>query len=151
MWHTNGWMSTYDDKFSSTGRSFMPAHTPDKPIRKSHATRERILEVARRWFSEQSYENVGVRELALDAGVDAALINRYFGGKKGLFTAVVAGAFDAENHLPSSIDDLGRFPGGPGDERAESRRITRFQCSAAPASGRVQSRNRDTGVRAISK
>jgi AcrR family transcriptional regulator len=36
----------------------------------------------------------GVREIAADAGVDAAMVNRYFGSKEGLFAEVVERAFD---------------------------------------------------------
>lgn len=72
-------------------------------------TRERILGAARASFSQRSYENVGLREIAAAAGVDAALVSRYFGGKEGLFAQVVEGAFLVEEHLPDSLDTLGKF------------------------------------------
>ena len=40
------------------------------------------------------YEQVGVREIAARAGVDPALVNRYFGSKEGLFAEAVATRFD---------------------------------------------------------
>jgi len=70
-------------------------------------TRERILAAAKTLFSRDSYEHVGVREIAADAGVDAALINRYFGSKKELFAAVVSGAFFGEEHCPGDVRTLG--------------------------------------------
>ncbi|MFM0045618.1 TetR family transcriptional regulator [Paraburkholderia sediminicola] len=77
--------------------------------RNASDTRERILEAARACFSRRSYENVGLREIASEAGVDAALVSRYFGGKEGLFAQVVEGAFHVEEHLPESLDTVGEF------------------------------------------
>ncbi|WP_198083372.1 TetR family transcriptional regulator [Variovorax sp. E3] len=72
-------------------------------------TRSRILAAARDCFSRRSYENVGVREISSAAGVDAALVNRYFGNKEKLFAEVVQGAFHVDEHLPESLDTLGAF------------------------------------------
>ena len=55
------------------------------------ATRETLLLSARRRFLEESYENVGLREIAADAGVDVALVRRYFGSKEDLFREVLRG------------------------------------------------------------
>jgi AcrR family transcriptional regulator len=70
-------------------------------------TRERILGAARARFSHHSYENVGTRDIAGDAGVDAALVNRYFGSKEGLFSAAIEGVFELTDHLPAQLTDLG--------------------------------------------
>jgi AcrR family transcriptional regulator len=56
------------------------------------ATREAMLASARRRFLEESYENVGLRDIARDAGVDVALVGRYFGSKEELFKQVLRGA-----------------------------------------------------------
>lgn len=87
----------------------MKKHTRDDslPSRNAAQTRERILAAARARFSQHSYENVGMRELAADAGVDAALVNRYFGSKEKLFAEVIGGGFRIEEHLPGHLDDLG--------------------------------------------
>lgn len=77
--------------------------------RSASETRGRILGAARECFSRRSYENVGVREISRMAGVDAALVNRYFGNKESLFAEVVQGAFHVEEHLPESLDTLGAF------------------------------------------
>ena len=53
------------------------------------ATRGMMLASARRRFLEESYENVALREVAGDAGVDVALVSRYFGSKEGLFREVL--------------------------------------------------------------
>lgn len=52
-------------------------------------TRGEILAAARAHFARESYENVGLREIARDVGVDVALIGRYFGNKEGLFREVL--------------------------------------------------------------
>src|SRR3712207_3854444 len=52
------------------------------------ATREKLLASARRRFMEESYETVSLREIAGDAGVDVALVGRYFGSKEELFREV---------------------------------------------------------------
>ncbi|HEX8569938.1 MAG TPA: TetR family transcriptional regulator [Caulobacteraceae bacterium] len=57
--------------------------------RDSAATRAAILQAARRRFASEPFEQVGVRDVAAEAGVDAALIARYFGSKEDLFHAVV--------------------------------------------------------------
>ena len=70
------------------------AQTHPKRRRDAAATRSAILEAATRRFAYQGYQCAGVREIAADAGVNAAMINRYFGSKEGLFTEVVERAFD---------------------------------------------------------
>jgi AcrR family transcriptional regulator len=55
------------------------------------ATREAMLSSARRRFLQESYENVGLRDIAGDAGVDVALVSRYFGSKEALFREVLRG------------------------------------------------------------
>ena len=58
--------------------------------RNAEATRAAILEAAKARFAKDGYEQVGVRDIAADAGIDPALVNRYFGSKEGLFTAVLS-------------------------------------------------------------
>jgi len=40
-------------------------------------------------FSRESYDDVGMRDIAGDVGVDAALVSRYFGSKEELFERVL--------------------------------------------------------------
>lgn len=61
-----------------------------KRTRNAAATREAILESARKAFAKSGYDGAGVREIAAGAGVTAMLVNRYFGSKAGLFAEVVA-------------------------------------------------------------
>jgi len=58
--------------------------------RDREATRARLLGAARHRFAEHGYAGTSVRAVAADAGVDAALVFRYFGSKDGLFVAATA-------------------------------------------------------------
>lgn len=58
--------------------------------RDSVATRAAILAAAHQRFLRESYDSVGLRDIAGDARVDVALISRYFGGKENLFREVVS-------------------------------------------------------------
>jgi AcrR family transcriptional regulator len=58
-------------------------------IKNAAATRENMLAAGRRRFLSESYENVGLRDIAADAGVDVALVGRYFGSKEELFREVL--------------------------------------------------------------
>ncbi len=52
--------------------------------RNAQDTRARLLQGARRQFALKGFEATTVRSIATEAGVDAALIKRYFGSKEGL-------------------------------------------------------------------
>lgn len=69
--------------------------------RNAAATRQAMLDSARRHFAREPYENVGLREIARDAGADPALISRYFGGKAQLFRAALCE--DDEDFLAGGI------------------------------------------------
>lgn len=49
------------------------------------ATRAALLNAARSRFARFGYDGAGVRDIAADVGVDAALVFRYFGSKKALY------------------------------------------------------------------
>jgi AcrR family transcriptional regulator len=75
-------------------------------------TRGALLEAAREVFSESGYEGATVRAIAARAGVDAAMVNHWFGGKDSLFAqAVLKLPFDPETLvsalLDGSVDSLG--------------------------------------------
>ena len=74
--------------------------------RDAAATREAILAAATRRFAAQGYERAGVRAIAADAGVTAALVNRYFGSKERLFAEVIERALDMGNLLEGRRGDL---------------------------------------------
>lgn len=56
----------------------------------SEASRRALLEAGRALFDEVGYDRATTREIGERAGVDPALIARYFGGKEGLFLATLA-------------------------------------------------------------
>jgi AcrR family transcriptional regulator len=51
-----------------------------------------LLDVARARFARDGYASTTVRDIADDAGVNVALINRYFTSKEGLFESCLTGA-----------------------------------------------------------
>lgn len=78
----------------------------EKHTRNAGKTRENILAAAKIHFSHNSFENVGVREIARDANVDAALVNRYFGSKEKLFIEVVKVSFKRKEKEPLDYGDI---------------------------------------------
>lgn len=52
-------------------------------------TRDALLAAARTEFAERGYDQARVRSIAAAAGVDPAMVNHWFGGKDGLFTAAM--------------------------------------------------------------
>jgi AcrR family transcriptional regulator len=61
------------------------------PTRRRHAgeTHETILQAARTLFTAHGFDETGTRDIAGLAGVNIALINRYFASKEGLFKAAI--------------------------------------------------------------
>lgn len=57
--------------------------------RSAETTKKNILGCAKASFSMNSYDAVGLREIASAAKIDPALIIRYFGSKEGLFREVL--------------------------------------------------------------
>lgn len=88
----------------------MVAIYPPRP-RNAEATKAAILAAARGRFAQASYDTVGLREIAGDAGVDPALISRYFGSKEDLFAAVLS--------RPEKIARIDTLFGGDTDTLAE--------------------------------
>ncbi len=70
-------------------------------------TREAIVRAARARFCSYGYEDAGLREIASDAGVDAALISRYFGSKEGLFETAFASCRTPDGPALGNPGDFG--------------------------------------------
>lgn len=66
--------------------------SPAVSVRKRNAevTRASLLAAATARFAREGYDNVSLREIASDAGVDVSLVSRYFGGKDELFAEVLS-------------------------------------------------------------
>jgi AcrR family transcriptional regulator len=72
-------------------------------------TRARLLQAATELFAERGFDRATVRDIGGRAGVDAALIARYFGGKTQLYIATLANAVDpnpADLLVPARLSDL---------------------------------------------
>ncbi|GAA2636956.1 TetR/AcrR family transcriptional regulator [Streptomyces axinellae] len=67
-----------------------PSDSAGERRRDAAATRKRLLEAARDLFAERGYEAATVRDIAARAGVNQALLFRYFGSKRKLLAEVVA-------------------------------------------------------------
>jgi AcrR family transcriptional regulator len=70
--------------------------------RRSDATRAAILAAAREQFAASGYQAATIRSIAAAAGIDPAMVMRYYGNKEGLFAA--AAEFDLK------LPDLGAVP-----------------------------------------
>jgi AcrR family transcriptional regulator len=57
--------------------------------RDAAASKDALLQAARALFGQQGFEGTTIREIGEQAGVDAALIARYFGSKADLYIAAV--------------------------------------------------------------
>jgi AcrR family transcriptional regulator len=69
--------------------------TTAPPRRRDAAkTRQLLLDAASRRFTQDGYAATTVRDIADDAGVNVALISRYFTSKEGLFEACLTTAVD---------------------------------------------------------
>jgi AcrR family transcriptional regulator len=66
----------------------------------AQASRRALLDAADALFDERGYDAATVRDIGERAGVDAALIARYFGGKEGLYLATL----EQEGHAPMPTD-----------------------------------------------
>lgn len=58
--------------------------------RDAQGTRRLLLDAAAKLFAERGYEAATVRDIAAVAGVNQALLFRYFGSKQALLTEVIA-------------------------------------------------------------
>jgi AcrR family transcriptional regulator len=67
-------------------------------------TRGQILASARRSFAEKGFEGTTIRAVALDAGVDPALVHHYFGAKDDLFLAALELPADPRALLPTVFE-----------------------------------------------
>ncbi|MDF2442997.1 MAG: hypothetical protein JWR01_1200 [Subtercola sp.] len=75
--------------------------------RDASATRRALVRAARRRFATDGYRATTVRQIAADAGVNVALINRYFVSKEGLFEACMLRTSDElDTQTPSRPSDI---------------------------------------------
>ena len=72
--------------------------------RDAAATRRALLDAAGALFDERGYERATIREIGERAGVDAALIARYFGSKEALYLAVLTDEERIARRQPAVAD-----------------------------------------------
>jgi AcrR family transcriptional regulator len=84
-------------------------------------TRAALLAAALEMFGEQGFAGATVRAIAARAGVDAAMVNHWFGGKRGLFLAAIQAPFDPAELIDDAIS---------GDPDAVAERIIRLFITA---------------------
>jgi len=84
-----------------------------KPLR-SQATRERILDEARRLFAERGYERTTIRAVADAAEINVSMVMRYYGSKEDLFATAAK--------IDLQVPDLSAVP----PEKRGEAIITRF-------------------------
>jgi AcrR family transcriptional regulator len=61
----------------------------DAPVSRGDETRNQLLDAGLRLFSIHGYESVSTRQLTTESGANIAAINYHFGGKEGLYRAVL--------------------------------------------------------------
>jgi AcrR family transcriptional regulator len=88
----------------STARPVTP-HSPERrrPTRPrdAGASKQALLEAAQALFGQRGFERTTIREIGERAGVDAALIARYFGSKADLYIAAVVAESQGYRTAPS--------------------------------------------------
>jgi AcrR family transcriptional regulator len=102
---------------------------PPPRRRNAEATRAAILEAAKVQFAQLGYDRAVLRDIAGEAGIDVALVKRYFGGKEALFVEALKAAFLPEgmpvwDRATFARDMAERLAGSPYDDES---RTDRFQ------------------------
>jgi AcrR family transcriptional regulator len=67
-------------------------------------TRSDILTAARASFAEHGYDRASVRSIAARAGVDPALVHRFFGSKDDLLVAALTMAMNPSERIPELME-----------------------------------------------
>lgn len=101
----------------------VPVTDPGQPRRRDAGrTRQILLEAARTRFARDGYAATTVRDIADEAGVNVALINRYFTSKEGLFEACLTTAVTDVRRDESGVpvdgiaEGIARRIGGTADD-----------------------------------
>jgi AcrR family transcriptional regulator len=80
---------------------------PPRRPRNAEATRQAILDHARRFFAQNGYGATTVKAVADAAAVSPNLITRYFGGKEGLFLASARTGLELDPVFSGPRESLG--------------------------------------------
>lgn len=79
---------------TGSGKSGIRAQKDGRPEETREEAMRKIFGAARKLFVHNGYNNTGVRDIALAAGTNVAMVNYYFGSKYNLFEQVFEQAFE---------------------------------------------------------
>lgn len=80
---------------------------PEKRRRSSEETRKLILDAAGKAFATRPYRDITLKDIAVDAGISAPLIIKYFGSKEQLYEALVDFQAGAQMLFDGPLETLG--------------------------------------------
>ena len=85
------------------------ARIKERPARRrdAAATREALVAAGTELFAERGYDGVPVAAIAQQAGVNKAMINYHFGGKRKLYLAIVSATFE---EIVTTVERLADSP-----------------------------------------
>lgn len=113
--------------------------------RDADATRRALLSAGRRRFAQDGYASTRVRDIATDAGVNVALINRYFASKEGLFEACLVTARDelsrsgdASDSFGALLENMARQVAGPVDDERSLTLLLLLRSSGDAGADRIR-------------
>ena len=95
---------------------------PRNPRPDGLATRQHLLDTAGRVFAERGYANTTSKEICERAGAPLAAVNYHFGGRYGLYEAVL---LEAHRQM-ASLEDVVRITQGPGTPRQRMRNVMSY-------------------------
>ena len=97
-----------------------PEPTRSRSGKQRHGARERLIEAGRTLFAEAGFSGVSTRALARAAGVNLSAITYHFGGKSGLYEAVIRDFLDeVATHRHHLIDWLSAAVATAGADRRQ--------------------------------
>ncbi|MFI6400269.1 TetR family transcriptional regulator [Rhodococcus coprophilus] len=85
----------------------MSPEEPERRRRSSEETRKLILDAAGKAFATRPYRDITLKDIAVDAGISAPLIIKYFGSKEQLYEALVDFQAGAQVLFDGPLETLG--------------------------------------------
>ena len=83
------------------------SRSPRAVSRDDQETRARVLNAAARLFAERGFATVTVRDICRKARANVAAVNYHFGGKQGLYTAVMQSAIGVMHSTTEAAREAG--------------------------------------------
>lgn len=84
----------------------MAVATSPRPDR-SAGVKDKIRVSAKKLFADQGFDATGIRDIAVEAGVNPAIVIRHFGSKERLFVATVDASEGWTAALDGPVDEVG--------------------------------------------